>query len=136
MYTYPSRPASIRCLKGGSGLSPACGPCIVHRPYFTTANGWADSIEAYPGEVAVCIKPGSPERFAKWLVGPIPDMISYLRSFTGDDAKAQWAHGMAAEIEAHVNDRTPIARFAHALNIPPEKIAEMAILSKVKIVED
>jgi predicted secreted protein len=62
-------------------------------------------------------------------------MISYLRSFTGDDAEAQWAHGMAARIEAHVNDQAPIARFARAFGMPPESIAEAAISSKVKIVE-
>jgi predicted secreted protein len=62
-------------------------------------------------------------------------MIGYLRSFTGDDAEAQWAHGMAARIEAHVNDQAPIARFARAFGMPPERIVEAAILSKVKIVE-
>jgi hypothetical protein len=62
-------------------------------------------------------------------------MISYLLSFTGDDAEAQWAHGMVARIEAHFNDQTPIARFARAFGMPPERIVEAAISSKVKIVE-
>jgi len=132
-------PASIRRLTGGGGQSPSFGPCIVKEGYSTTANGWADTIAAGPGEVAVCISAGSPSSFATWRVGPVADMIAYLRGVEPDGRswyeEVRWAHGMAAKIEAHVNAQAPIARFAHALGIPAERVAQIATLAKI-IIED
>lgn len=128
----------IRNLAGGGGQSPSFGPCVVREAYHTVAGGWADTIAAGPGEVAVCISPGSPSSFAIWRVGPVADMVAYLRSRHTShgwyDDEVRWAHGMAAKIEAaHVNEQAPIARFATALGVPPERVAEMATLAKVAI---
>lgn len=82
--TWPN----IRVLWGGrSGQSWFVGPTIEVKKYKTVACGWAEEISAKEGEVGVCLHGGGPRDFAKWIVGPVREIVSFLSKRKDDRAQ-------------------------------------------------
>lgn len=91
----------MKKLFGGSKSGVHFGPCIVKEGYSTTANGWADTIEAKAGEVAIMLSAGSPSSFACWIVGTPEEIVADLirrANETEDGSRAERLRMTAAEI--------------------------------------
>jgi hypothetical protein len=105
---------AVQIVRGGStGKSFHFGPGCWKKGYPTVANGWADSIEAGPG-----------------------DVIAYLRAQAAraEAPATRRLAVLAAEIEeASTPDSTPLGRLAHALDLDVSRLAEAAHLAKVSI---
>lgn len=127
----------VTIVRGGStGKSFHLGPGIWKKAYPTTANGWADPIEAGPGEVIALLASGNPSTFSKWVRGEVGEVITYLRAKASETegAAARRLAALAAEIEeASTPDSTPLGRLAHALDLDVSRLAEAAHLAKVSI---
>lgn len=128
---------AVKIVCGGStGKSFHFGPGLWKKAYPTTANGWADSIEAGPGEVIALIESGNPYMFSKWVRGEVGEVIAYLRAKASktEGTAARRLAVLAAEIEeASTPDSTPLGRLAHALDLDVSRLAEAAHLAKVSV---
>lgn len=124
--------SSVRFLSGGSSLIslPALGPVHVKDAYLTTASGWSDTIAAGCGEVITRIHNGSPESFARYVVGAPADVIEWLYTSGYAAICARVEELMSSEAGA---PQTPVVRLARALNMDVALLAERLELAGVTL---
>lgn len=125
----------MRTLSGGAtGQRFHLGPVMAKKSYSTVRHGWADAIQCETGEVVACVSDGSPDSFARWIVGPIAEVVAHLRTMgDGEEARARYAR-LAEKIEvATGNNDTPAALLAHVLGTTRERIAEACAMAKLSL---
>ena len=94
LFPAAPRPGRVHFLEGGRAPKINVGPGEWYAGYKTVANGWADPIQAGPGEVCVRTRSWDGWSFSQYVVGPHAAVIEWLR--------AKNLHVLAEEVAAVV----------------------------------
>jgi hypothetical protein len=128
---------SIRILDGRiDGESYYFGPYLVHNAFDTTACGWSDRVCAGPGEVAAISDPGGPGQFCRYVVGPVAEVIAFLRQQEGEKGEGERCVELAEAISADLRamgsmPATPAELLAQAIGCTYVDAARIARAAKV-----